>query len=41
MSDCDSVMVMHESTNYSPTTEDAAADALNAGNEVMNEFLDM
>ncbi|KAG0554535.1 hypothetical protein KC19_12G098500 [Ceratodon purpureus] len=31
VSDCDSVMVMHESTNYSPTTEDAAADALNAG----------
>ncbi|XP_024356912.1 beta-xylosidase/alpha-L-arabinofuranosidase 1 [Physcomitrium patens] len=31
VSDCDSVLVMHESTNYAPTTEDAAADALNAG----------
>jgi hypothetical protein len=28
-------MVMHEATNYSPTTEDAAADALNAGSESM------
>ena len=31
VSDCDSVQVMHESTNYATTPEDAAADALNAG----------
>lgn len=38
VSDCDSVMVMHESTNYSPTTEDAAADALNAGKNSHSEL---
>lgn len=31
VSDCDSVQVMHESTNYATTPEDAVADALNAG----------
>jgi hypothetical protein len=31
VSDCDAVQVMHDDTGYAPTTEDAVADALNAG----------
>ncbi|CAK9275996.1 unnamed protein product [Sphagnum jensenii] len=31
VSDCDAVQVMHDDTGYAPTSEDAVADALNAG----------